>query len=232
MNRKTRQPQQCLNETRIMIVDDHEILRYGLKRLFQKQHGWTVCAEAWDEESALNGLYRTEPHIVILDITLEGGDGLTLTRMIRRKSPETRVVIYSMHDETMYAHQALLNGATGYVMKTESPDQLINAIHSILDHDRVTLSKRMNDLVLKNLCDIEDTNQGLHKLSDRERQVLRLIANGMTSREIALQLNRSIKTIETHRARIKTKLGISNSNKLLLRAIEIFKRDPYSLEDI
>lgn len=199
---------------KVLIVDDHAIVREGLVSLISRQANLEVCGEADGVADALKLLSTLTPDIVIVDISLPDGNGLDLVRRIKAAQPDVRILVASMYDEGLYAERALRAGATGYINKQEASRKIIAAIHCVLSR-KVYLSRRMSDRLLTRLG-TGDAPQGpsATKLSDRELEVFQLIGNGMQTVDIAAKLHLSVKTIETHRQRIKVKLGLSNSAEL------------------
>lgn len=213
-------------KNKIFIVDDHPIVRYGVTRILNNEQGFTVCGDADSGHKAIEGIEQLHPDIVVLDISLKDMDGLQLTKTIRMRHPNLPIVILSMHDERMYAHKALRAGASGYVMKEESSEKLVNAIRKILGGE-IFVSEEVQKNVLHAFAGKEEARETfvVNKLSDREREIFLLIGTGLTSRSIADKLKLSVKTIETHRSRIKQKLELDNSNKMILAAMEWAKRE-------
>ena len=213
-------------KSKIFIVDDHPIVRYGVTRILNNEQGFIVCGDADGGHKAIEGIEQLHPDIVVLDISLKDMDGLQLTKTIRIRHPNLPIVILSMHDERMYAHKALRAGASGYVMKEESSEKLVSAIRKILGGE-IFVSEEVQKNVLHAYAGKEDTEETfvVNKLSDREREIFLLIGSGLTSRSIADKLKLSVKTIETHRSRIKQKLELDSTNKMLLAAMEWAKRE-------
>lgn len=210
----------------ILIVDDHPIVRYGVSRIITKTSGMTVCGEAENANQTIQFLEHNKPDAIILDISLDGAiDGLKLTKMIRAKYPKLPILILSMHDESCYAQKAITSGASGYIMKGEPSERLVRAIRTVLKGD-IYLGSNIRESMLFSLSSPKDHNENvMTTLSDRERQVFHMIGNGTTTRSIANKLCVSMKTIETHRTRIKKKLGISTANELVMTAATWSKRD-------
>jgi DNA-binding NarL/FixJ family response regulator len=204
---------------RIAIVDDHTVVRYGVSRILDAEKDMDLCGEASNMISALDMIKKEKPDVVIVDISLEGMlDGLKLTKAIKAKYPEMSVLVLSMHDETMYAHKALSAGANGYIMKEKSSDELVNAIHEVLKGE-IYVSEAVKKSMLHNFVSLDARrDHSVDLLSDRERQVFLLIGAALTTRAIAEKLFVSVKTIETHRSRIKLKLSITNTPELVLAA--------------
>ncbi len=216
----------CTEPLKIMIVDDHTVVRYGISRLLEREENWTIVAEAWDYETTFSGIEEHMPDVVIMDVTLNQTDGLHLTRKIRLRYPQIQVVIYTMHDEAVFGGKALLLGAHGYVMKDSDPTHLIDAVHDVTKTTH-GLNDNMSRLLLEGLASGDDgySDSPIEKLSDREREVFHQLALGLSTRQIAKKFGRSIKTIETHRERIKGKLDIRSASELLVCASRWLSRE-------
>jgi len=200
---------------RILIVDDHPIVREGLISLVSKQPDFEICGEAEDVLQALKLVEETKPHVVTIDISLARGNGLDLIRRIAEHDRSIRLVVCSLHDETLYAERALQAGAMGYVNKHEATRTIVRAIRQVLD-GKVYLSDRMSERLAQRLIGgpgkLERT--AVEALSDRELEVFQMIGGGLTTQEIAQQLHLGVKTIETHRRHIKAKLNLDNTAQL------------------
>ena len=206
---------------RVLLVDDHPIVRYGLSLLIEQEEDLKICGQSSTAIETLDNLEKYNPDIVVVDISLQGSNGLELTKSLKQINPSLPVLMLSMHDESLYAERALRAGARGYVMKQESADMVLAAIRKVLDGG-VYLSKNLSSRILREFVD-GTTEEGLDKfgvdtLSDRELEIFEFIGRGQSSRDIASRLQLSIKTIETHRAHIKQKLKIENATELVHRA--------------
>ena len=204
--------------TRILIVDDHPLVRTGFSQLIGDCPDLEVCGEAGDMAEALKQVDATSPDLAIIDLSLAGGSGLDLIERIRSRNKDILMLVASMHDETLYAERVLAAGARGYINKQEAQDSIIRAIRQVLS-GKVYLSQQMTDRLLSGMVDANGEKRDIDSLSNRELQVFELIGEGVSSSQIAEQLNLSIKTIETHQAHIKKKLGIGSAHELNQRAI-------------
>ena len=204
--------------TRILIVDDHPLVRTGFAQLIGDCPDLEVCGEASDMAEALNQVDATSPDLAIIDLSLAGGSGLDLIERIRSRNKDLLMLVASMHDETLYAERVLAAGARGYINKQEAQESIIRAIRQVLS-GKVYLSQQMTDRLLSGLVDSTGEKRDIDSLSNRELQVFELIGEGVSSSQIAEQLNLSIKTIETHQANIKKKLGLGSAHELNQRAI-------------
>jgi DNA-binding NarL/FixJ family response regulator len=206
----------------IFIVDDHPIVRQGLALLINREPDLTVCGDAEEASSALRMIESLKPDLIIVDISLNGPDGLDLLKNIRARDPNLPVLILSMLDESLYAERSLRAGASGYIMKQEATDRVLVAIRRILDGE-IYVSDRMADRMLHRFvggAQQVEPRSPISDLSDRELEVFRLIGDGRGTRQIAQELHISVKTVESYQAHIKDKLSLKNARELLQRAIQ------------
>ena len=203
---------------RILIVDDHPLVRAGLAQLIGDCPDLEVCAEAADMAEALKQIDSTNPDLAIIDLSLAGGSGLDLIEHIKSRNRNILMLVASMHDEMLYAERVLAAGARGYINKQEAQESIIRAIRQVLS-GKVYLSEAMTERMLSGMVDAGPEKRAIDSLSNRELQVFELIGQGVPSGQIASQLNLSIKTIETHQAHIKQKLGLGSAHELNQRAI-------------
>ena len=202
----------------ILLVDDHPVVRESLALRIQQEDDLTVCAEADGFRSALDAVDIHHPHLAILDMNLPDGHGLELIKEIKARWPEVRTLVFSMNDEMLYAERALRAGAEGYVMKSESPDKVIEAVREVLA-GRLAVSANLSQKLLSGAMGQRRRNLSpVETLSDRELEVFRFVGQGACTKEIAQTLHLSIKTIETHRERIKQKLQIGSASELIAAA--------------
>ncbi|HUB26724.1 MAG TPA: response regulator transcription factor [Tepidisphaeraceae bacterium] len=207
---------------RILLVDDHVLMRKGLIELINGESGLEVCGEAGNLGEACEQASRLKPDLVIVDISLDGNDGVELTKELSRRWPDLPILAYSMHEEEIYAERVLRAGAKGYVMKRHSPEMLLEAIEQIL-RGKVFLSDRMSERMLGKIMrtgEPPEETSPIDKLSDRELEVFRLIGQGMSTNQIAEKLCLSVKTIETYREHLKQKLNLKSGLELMRRAVE------------
>jgi DNA-binding NarL/FixJ family response regulator len=206
---------------RVLLVDDHPIVRQGLALLIDREPDLAVCGEADDAHSIFHAITTLRPDMVILDISLSGPDGLDVLKEIRTKTSTLPVLILSMHDESIYAERAMRAGANGYIMKQEATEKVLVAIRRILQGE-VYLSDRLTSTMLQQFVRGESTGKKspLVNLTDRELEVFRLIGEGRGTRQIAEELHLSVKTIESYQAHIKEKLALRNARELVQHAIE------------
>ncbi len=206
---------------RVLVVDDHPIVRQGLALLIDQEPDLVVCGEAEEAHSALAAIAGTRPDVLLLDISLPGPDGIELLKTIRSSDPALPVLVLSMHDESVYAERALRAGANGYIMKQEATENVLVALRRIL-RGEMYVSERVTSTMLRQIA----TGPGkpgrapMARLSDRELEVFRLIGEGHGTRQIADELHLSVKTVESYQAHIKEKLALHTSRDLVQRAIE------------
>lgn len=206
--------------TRILIVDDHPIVRHGYEQLIGNQLDLTVCGFAVSEQEAIEQVRATEPHLAIVDITLKDGNGIELIKRLKSQRKKLKVLVISAHDENLYAERALEAGALGYINKQEATERLIDGIRQVLS-DEVYVSVEITRRLLKRRVSGRHQKQdtpAIDILTDRELQVFELIGNGQNTKLISTQLHLSSKTIERYKENIKRKLGISNATELVQRA--------------
>jgi DNA-binding NarL/FixJ family response regulator len=209
------------NPTRILIVDDHPLMRQGIGQLINAEKEMIVCGEAEDANKAIDAIATTKCDIAIIDISLKGSSGIELLKNIKVRYPKLPVLVLSMHDEAVYAQRALRAGASGYIMKQEGAEKVLIAVRKILNGE-VYVSERLGARMLNQLVGGRATLAGspIDALSDRELEVFGLIGQGHGTRPIAEKLHLSVKTIESHRAHIKEKLNLKNATELVHHAIQ------------
>ena len=206
---------------RILVVDDHPIIRQGLALMLNREADLVVCGEAEDATGAMLVMASARPDVLIVDISLNGPDGLDLLKNIRTTHPALPVLILSMHDESIYAERALRAGANGYIMKQEATEKVLVAIRRILNGE-IYVSERIANKMLKLYITGASSlkNSSISDLSDRELEVFRLIGEGHGTRQIAEELHLSIKTVESYQAHIKDKLSLHSARELMQHAIQ------------
>src|ERR1700719_1045797 len=205
----------------VFVVDDPPIVRQGLTLLINQECDLAVCGEAEEMHSALSAILAVRPDILIVDISLNGPDGLELLKNIRISSPRLPVLILSMHDESIYAERALRAGANGYIMKQEATEKVLVALRRILGGE-IYVSDRIANKMLRHYITGPGTLRpsSIADLSDRELEVFRLIGDGHGTRQIAEELHLSIKTVESYQAHIKEKLSLRSARELMQHAIQ------------
>jgi DNA-binding NarL/FixJ family response regulator len=213
---------------RVLIVDDHPIVRQGLRCLLEGEPGLEVCGEAEGVRDAKALVRELHPDIVIVDISLKQGDGLEVLKDIRAHYPSMPVLVLSMHDEAVYAERMLSAGASGYIMKHAASDLFLIALRRVLDGGIYVSEAVSNSMIEKFAAGTAYVSANpVDSLTNRELQVLDMIGKGLSTRQAADALNLSIKTVESHRQRIKRKLSLTNSAQLMQYAVNWYAgRDP------
>ncbi len=204
---------------RILIVDDHPVMRFGLGQLIKGQVDLEICGEAGTALEAMEFLEQDVPDLVLIDLSLPDKNGLELLKDVRARFGEVDLLVVSMHDESLYAERVLRGGAKGYVMKEEAGDRLIEAIRTVLE-GKVFVSPRMSAKIVEMFSGGSRASLSpLERLTDRELEVFELIGQGKGSREIGEVLHVSPRTVDAHRAHIKEKMGYEDGNSLIRQAV-------------
>jgi DNA-binding NarL/FixJ family response regulator len=205
---------------RIVLVEDHPIFRLGLRELINQEKDLVVCGEAEDKIKAWSEIQRLKPDMVILDLSLKDGDGISLIKDIAKTYKNIPVLVVSMHDESIFAERSLIAGAKGYINKQETSVSIIEAIHCLFK-GKVFVSNKIKEDILHHFVGGVDSYDKfpIERLTDRELEVFQLIGKGCSTNEIALKLNLSAKTIGTYRERIKEKLHLKHSGELVRHAL-------------
>jgi len=205
----------------VLIVDDHPVVRQGLAQLINEEKDLEVYGHAEDAPQAMQAIKELKPDMVIVDISLKDTSGMDLIKDIKIQYPNLPVLTLSMHDESLYAERALRAGAKGYIMKQEATERVVTAIRRVLAGEIYVSDSMAAKMVSKLATGVAPLGVSpVDTLSDRELEVFRLIGEGCKTREIADRLHLSVKTIETHRAHIKEKLGLKDGNELFRFAVE------------
>ena len=203
----------------ILVADDHDIVREGLKTLLQSQPKWKVCDEASTGREAVEKSRQHKPDVVVLDFSMPELNGLEATRQIRKLLPRTEVLILTMHDSEQLAKEVLQAGARGYLLKTHAKKQLIPAVAALAEHQSYFDSKVSNLMLDAFLNPAKAAAEPVDRLTAREREIVQLIAEGRTSKEVAATLGLSSKTVDAHRANIMNKLDLRSTPQLVLYAV-------------
>jgi DNA-binding NarL/FixJ family response regulator len=218
---------------RILVVDDHPLVRDGLVQLIRRQNGLTCCGEAdtvlYAQETAL----KENPDLVILDLRLDKGDGLELIKTLKSQLPKLRILVLSQLDEVLYAERVLKAGAHGYLMKEEAAKEVVTAIRMVLAGE-LYVSPKMSGLILRKMIESPSARpvSGVESLTDRELQVFQMLGAGKSTRRIATELFLSFKTVETHRENIKAKMGLADATSLIHQATIWYRRGELKFTDI
>ena len=205
---------------RIVIIDDHPIVRQGFSQLIDQEDDLTVVGQAEDADGALSMIAELHPDLALIDLSLKNSNGIELIKTLTKLYPELLMLVISLHEESVYAERALRAGARGFIMKAEATENVMTAIRLVLRGD-VYLSENMQNRLLNAMTGGNRSRvPATELLSDREFQVLQSIGRGESTREIAENLNLSIKTIETYKSHLKQKLSLKNSTELMQFAVE------------
>jgi DNA-binding NarL/FixJ family response regulator len=220
--KSSRKPEESTStRARILIVDDHEMLRHGIRLMLGQQSDLEVCAEAADESSAIRQYRSVAPDLVIVDISLKSGNGIDLIKRLKTVDANARILVYSIHDEQVYAERALRAGAMGYVTKQKPARVILQGIRDVF-RGKLHFSDELTQRVLERVAANEPISQtsAVDNLSDRELEVFEMIGRGLTTRAIADRLHLSPRTVDTYRERLKIKLVLANAAELHYRAIQ------------
>jgi two-component system, NarL family, response regulator NreC len=203
-------------KVRVLVADDHPLLREGIVQFLNRQSDVTCCGEVDTAAEAHVAVGKLKPDLLLLDLRLGNTDGIDFIKTLRVEYPTLPVLVLSQHDEAVYAERVLAAGAGGYIMKQEATTEVLHAIRTVMAGE-LYVSRKMSARVLRKLLDTRPQlpRTGVERLTDRELQVLQLLGSGLSSKEIASELNLSVKTIETYRENLKNKLGLQNSANLI-----------------
>ncbi|MGO4705598.1 response regulator [Microvirga sp. 2MCAF38] len=202
---------------RILIADDHLVVRRGLRAILEAQAEWEIVAEVGNGQDAVDEAIRTKPDIAILDFSLPGLDGLEATRRIRQ-TLRTEILIFTMHESEQIIRELLRAGVKGYILKTDADTHLLAAVSALSEH-RPYLTWRASEALLETLKDASSDPSVEGSLTAREREVVKLIAEGLSNKKVAIHLDVSVKTVESHRATAMRKLGMSSTAELVRYAV-------------
>ena len=212
-------------ELRILVADDHALFRRGIRALLHDQRGWRVVGEAGSGREAVDQAQRLKPDVAILDVTMPDLDGLEATRQLRQTAPDTKVLILTMHEPKQMLRRALEAGASGYVLKSDFPHSLVDAVKNV-SRDKRFFSAKVTEIVFSGFLETPDapsqtspTEVSGRKPTQREMQIIRLLAAGKANKEIAMELGMSVRTVETHRPKIMLKLGLNSLPQIVQYAV-------------
>ncbi len=207
-------------QVRVIVVDDHPLVRESLKEVIHREHDLVVCGEAEDRAEALASIAAWDPHLAIIDLTLKNSHGLELIKDIRQRHPTVKCLVLSMHDETLHAERAVRAGARGYITKQEATTKIMFAIRQVLNGE-IYWSEKAAANVASKIAGVAGTARSAPTdlLTDREMQVFELIGQGRSTRQIATALWIDVSTVETYRSRIKEKLNLKDGLELIQHAI-------------
>jgi two-component system response regulator NreC len=206
---------------RILLADDHKVVRHGTRALLSKMPEWEIIGEVDNGRDAVSLTEKLKPDVVILDIGMPQLNGLDATRQIKKISPETEVLIFTAHEGEELVHDVFDSGARSYIMKTDAADHLIEALKALSEHKHFFTS-RISEIVFARYINGKKSLESApekSRITDREREIVQLLAEGKSSKEIAAILGISVRTVETHRAAIMKKLGLKSFSELIRYAI-------------
>ena len=205
-------------KARILLADDHEIVRRGLRNLIEDRPEWSICCEAADGRKAVDEAMRAKPDIVVMDIAMPRMNGLEAARRIVDKLPRTEVLILTMHESKQLIQDVLKSGARGYILKSDAGKDLIAGIEALLDH-KPFFSHKVSEVVLEGFLKGTGVEAVHDELTPREREIVQLLAEGKSNKETAAVLGISVKTVEAHRANLMRKLGFGSLSDLVRYAV-------------
>jgi len=216
-----------MDKVRILLADDHQVVRRGVRAIIESQTGWEVVAEASDGRDAVERVAQHKPDIVLLDIGMPGLNGLDATRAILKTFPQTEVLILTMHQSEELVHEVLRAGARGYVLKSDADSNLVAAINALLEH-KPFLTPAVTEKVLVDYLEGSTPTEirPRSRLTARERQIVQLLAEGKSNKEVATALDVAVRTVETHRINIMHKMGFGSLSDLVHFAIRNKIVDP------
>ncbi len=214
MKKTSPPPKSAPKKSRVLIIDDHVMVREGVAEIIKHEPDLDVCGTATTANEGLESVNKLKPDLVIVDITLPGKNGIEFIKDARAMQPNLRILVMSMHDESLYADRVLRAGGRGYIRKQEGGDKLIDAMRRVLRGD-IAVSEKMTGKLLEKFSGRTTMDSPLEGLSDRELEVFRLIGEGKTMKEIGDELHLSPKTVEVHRSHIREKLRISSAAELI-----------------
>jgi len=210
-----------MNSLRILVADDHEVVRRGLCSLLESQAGWTICGEASDGREVLAKVAELNPDIIVLDVAMPNLNGLEATRQILKTNPKAKVLVLTLHDTDRLIHEVLTAGASGFVLKSDAARDLVAAVEC-LRQNKTYFTSKVASMVLNGFLKGGPgamTAGTASPLTAREREIVQLLSEGKSAKEVAVALNISVKTAETHRSNIMRKLGLHSVSELVLYAV-------------
>jgi DNA-binding NarL/FixJ family response regulator len=195
---------------RIILADDHDVVRHGLRHLLEQQEGWMVCGEATGGRQAVDLARSLQPDVAVLDVAMPDLNGLEATRQIRRLSPRTEVLVFTMHESEQLVREVLAAGAKGYLLKSDAARLIVAAVEALAAHKPFfnwKVSETILDGFLRATTAEPDQAGAVEPLTPREREIAQLLAEGRSNKEVATRLDISVKTVETHRSALMRKIG-------------------------
>ena len=203
---------------RILVADDHDVVRHGLCHLIGQREGWVICGEAANGREAVEQAQKLMPHVVLLDISMPVLNGLEATRQIKAMLPKTEILVFTVHEADEMVREVLASGARGYLLKSDLGKHIIAAIEALAEH-KPYFTWKVSKTMLEQYLVRERRTDAFHQLTPREREIIQLLAEGRSNKAVAALLGISVKTVETHRSAIMKKLGISSIAELVRYAI-------------
>ncbi len=203
---------------KILLVDDHTLVRAGLRRILETQPGFTVVREVADGAAALAAVEETSPDVIVLDLSIPGPDGLEVLATVKRRRPGTKVLVLTMHADPEYVDRAVREGADGYLLKDSAVSDLVQALRAVKAGEiyySPAVQRRLGEILRRG----SSHDRPVDRLTDREREILRLVAEGLTTKEIAARLRISARTVETHRSHLMDKLDLRSVAQLTQFAV-------------
>ena len=211
-----------MNPLKILVADDHDVVRRGIRALLEDQPGWEVCAEATNGRQAVEKVKQLKPDVVVLDVTMPELNGLEAARQIRKLFPNVEVLILTMHDSEQVAQEVIKTGARGYILKSDAGRDLVTAVQAVSRHKNFftnRVSQMVSDSQLRGGLQAVDAESIGSRLTAREREIVQLLAEGKANKEVAGLLSISVKTVETHRTNIMRKLDLHSVSELVRYAV-------------
>jgi DNA-binding NarL/FixJ family response regulator len=207
-----------LRKLRILIADDHGLLRHGVRTILQAHRGWKIVGEAANGREAVEKAIKLKPDVLVVDISMPELDGVEVTRQIRKALPEVKVLVLTMHESDQMVRRALNAGANGYLLKSDLPDYLPKAVKAIAEN-KSFLTPKISEIVLEGFINAgnkpEEREPASPRITPRELEIVRLLAQGKSNKELSTQLGITVRTVETHRSKIMLKLGIHSLAELI-----------------
>jgi DNA-binding NarL/FixJ family response regulator len=207
-----------LRKLRILIADDHGLLRHGVRTILQARRGWKVVGEATNGREAVDKAIKLKPDVLVVDISMPELDGVEVTRQIRKALPEVKVLVLTMHESDQMVRQALNAGANGYLLKSDLPDYLPKAVKAIAEN-KSFLTPKISEIVLEGFINAgnkpAEGKLASPRITPRELEIVRLLAQGKSNKELSTQLGITVRTVETHRSKIMLKLGVHSLAELI-----------------
>jgi len=215
-------------KTSVFLVDDHPIVRRGLKLLLQLEPGFTVCGEAGSAPEALRQIIELQPDMAIVDLSLNFSSGLDLVKDLRHQAPKLKILVFTMRDDPVYVERALRAGADGYLAKTRTGQDILQAVHTVAEGKRYVSGEMAEHLMDRVIGHAAAGARALDTLTDRELEVLQLLGEGLSSRQVSERMHVSFKTVESHREHLKSKLDLHSASELVSFAFNWARQRPES----